>query len=287
MWNRRSTMVFYGCLLISAFMLIEMVAYTTHFLFGWQQATYNMFELCHSWLERNGLFIAGHLLNGVVMLTFIHLIWLVVKQLIGVHTAVNKLQKLGNHQLSLSMYERYDSTASSMLIVSRQEPLAMTIGFWRPRIVLSTGLLQLLDEEELEAVVQHERFHLSNRDPLRLMLLYVSASVFWYIPILRSGLEQYRLSREVLADQYAISRLESPLGLGSALLKLIKKKQDSNGQYSFVYASFAEHSINYRIEKIVNPSAAVPAWSLSWPDMLMSTAAFGSITTLFAARMML
>ena len=35
-----------------------------------------------------------------------------------------------------------------------------------PRICLSTGLMALMSEAELEAVLLHERYHLRSRDPL-------------------------------------------------------------------------------------------------------------------------
>ena len=41
------------------------------------------------------------------------------------------------------------------------------MGFVRPKIVLSTGLMSLLNDDELKAVIYHEMYHKENRDPLK------------------------------------------------------------------------------------------------------------------------
>ena len=55
-------------------------------------------------------------------------------------------------------------------VVASDEVLCFCIGLLRPRIVVSTGLVELLDQAELEAVLAHEASHQRRRDPMRLMV---------------------------------------------------------------------------------------------------------------------
>jgi Zn-dependent protease with chaperone function len=50
-------------------------------------------------------------------------------------------------------------------------PYAFTIGFRRPRVVVSQGLVAMLTTEELTAVLVHEREHVEGLDPLRLLVV--------------------------------------------------------------------------------------------------------------------
>lgn len=62
--------------------------------------------------------------------------------------------------------QQVDVPAPTLYVAPTETPLSMTTGF-RPadaRLVVSEGLLDLLDERELAAVVAHEFAHVANRD---------------------------------------------------------------------------------------------------------------------------
>jgi len=94
-------------------------------------------------------------------------------------------------------------------------------------------------------------YHKDNRDPLKIFLLSLCASTMWYIPILKWFNQQYRIIQEVLADEFAIKKQQTSVNLGSALLKMLKVGKLE--KMPFAYASFADTSVNYRIEYILNP----------------------------------
>src|SRR5689334_17224014 len=70
-------------------------------------------------------------------------------------------------------------------IVPSARPHAFTLGFLRPRIVISDGLIALLDERELACVLAHERHHARRRDPLRRALMQAVGDGLWFLPPLR------------------------------------------------------------------------------------------------------
>lgn len=96
-------------------------------------------------------------------------------------------------------------------------PVAFCYGFLRPRIAVSAGLTDRLDEEELVAVLLHERHHLQRRDPLRYLALRALAGGLFMVP-LTSALERWVEARiELAADRAALAG--APRGaLAGALL---------------------------------------------------------------------
>src|SRR5262249_38376072 len=64
-------------------------------------------------------------------------------------------------------------------VVADARPFSFTYWFRRPRICLSTALVQRLSNDELRAVLMHERYHLRQRDPLRLVVSrYFAAAMY-------------------------------------------------------------------------------------------------------------
>ena len=101
------------------------------------------------------------------------------------------------------------------------EPMAITIGYFSPRILVSTGLLDALDEQEIEAVLHHEAAHVASRDPLRTFLSDACRTALPFIPIIRYAASQFDVKKEVEADARVIRVMGSPAPLASALAKVI------------------------------------------------------------------
>ncbi len=94
---------------------------------------------------------------------------------------------------------------------------AFTIGFLRPRIYISDGLIDVLDERELLCVLAHERHHAQRHDPLRRALVKAVCDGFWFIPALRRTARTHATVSELAADAVAMSRAGAQ-PLASALL---------------------------------------------------------------------
>src|SRR2546421_8523116 len=82
-------------------------------------------------------------------------------------------------------------------MVATGEAFAVTHGLRRPRILLSTGLVEALDAAELTAVLVHERHHLWRWDPLRLLAARLLAGYGWFLPLLRWWGQRLALRRGV------------------------------------------------------------------------------------------
>ena len=105
-----------------------------------------------------------------------------------------------------------------VVIVAHGEPLAFCAGFLRPRVYVSVAALDVLGDDELHAVIAHERHHVSRRDPLRLLVAGALASAFGMLPGLRTIRRRHAALAELAADAAAVRSLGDAAPLASALL---------------------------------------------------------------------
>lgn len=103
---------------------------------------------------------------------------------------------------------------------------AFTVGFLQPKIYLSGTLCKRLKREELKAVILHESHHVRKYDPLRLLMVAFICDTFFFIPLSRFLKELFISSKEKAADDAAIAASRRPLELASAMMKLLKLKND-------------------------------------------------------------
>lgn len=90
------------------------------------------------------------------------------------------------------------------VIIREDRPLAFCFGLIRPRMYLTTGMLQLLNRRELGTVILHEKHHLDQHDTLLSLLTSVIQYCFPFFPLVTDIVNRYRLEREILADSAAI-----------------------------------------------------------------------------------
>lgn len=100
------------------------------------------------------------------------------------------------------------------------EPLALTFGFRRPTLLLSTWMVEQLDRCELEAVLAHELAHAARHDYLVLWLATVLRDAFWYLPTSRMAHALLHTEKEIACDDLALTVTHRPLGLAGALAKV-------------------------------------------------------------------
>lgn len=105
-------------------------------------------------------------------------------------------------------------------LVATGEKLAATTGLARPYVVVSTGLVDALDSDELLAVLAHEHAHLRGRDPLRVLLARTVVAHLWFLPVARDLHHRARFGYELAADRDAAGRY-GRRALAGALLGMV------------------------------------------------------------------
>ena len=105
------------------------------------------------------------------------------------------------------------------VLVEYSEPVAYCVGGRRPMVVLSTGALDVLEPAELQAVLAHERAHLSGRHHLLRALARIGRLVLPFLPLIRDADAQVARLVEMHADD-AAARASDPRSVATALVIL-------------------------------------------------------------------
>jgi beta-lactamase regulating signal transducer with metallopeptidase domain len=109
----------------------------------------------------------------------------------------------------------------SVLVVAADAPMAFCAGWLRPRVYVSTAVLDRLSPGELRAVLAHEEHHGALRDPLRLAIGRVLCTALFFLPVLRPLHDRYADDAEITADAAALAASKGATGpLASAMLAL-------------------------------------------------------------------
>lgn len=104
-------------------------------------------------------------------------------------------------------------------VVEHAQPLAYCLPGLRPRVVLSSGVLALLSEDEVRAVLAHEAAHLDQRHDLVVLPFVALRATFPWLSAVRTAQAEVALLVEALADDRA-ARRHRPDVLARALYKV-------------------------------------------------------------------
>lgn len=111
-------------------------------------------------------------------------------------------------------------------VVADDRPFSFCYWFLRPRICLSTALVERLDPDELRAVLHHERYHLRQRDPLRQVVARYFAAGLYVVPVVDELVSFHTLQKEIEADEEAVRASGDVRSIASALYKLLPDADD-------------------------------------------------------------
>ncbi|CAM4501744.1 M56 family metallopeptidase [Paenibacillus typhae] len=153
------------------------------------------------------------------------------------------------------------------IILDEPQMIAMTVGFFRPKIVLSSFVVEHFNEKELEAIIYHELYHYKSRHPLQLLLLNVLAECFAFLPVLKELVKHYEVWMELLADRYSIKRMGSDAPISHVLLAVIKSEKFESQNFS---VHFANEAINYRLKQLIEPDHRLKIPLFNWKEMTIS-----------------
>ena len=139
-----------------------------------------------------------------------------------------QMKRLNNH---LVQHTQISSSLSSLLkklnlidivhIVKDQRCFAFCFGIFNPRIYVSTALISSMEDKELQAILIHEKYHIENKDTLKMFLVYIFQHIFPFVPLISDLIYNYRIEREIKADQSAIESLNGDAEIISVLRKLL------------------------------------------------------------------
>ncbi|MEM7759842.1 MAG: M56 family metallopeptidase [Cyanobacteria bacterium P01_A01_bin.40] len=189
--------------------------------------------------------------------------------------ALGSLLKLAyscNHALrQLANLEQQTIGSTTARILATDFPYSAQMGFWQSKLIVSQGLLDVLDQEHLAAVIAHEQAHLFYRDTFWFFWLgWVRSFSFW-LPNTEILWQELLLLRELRADRKASASVDFLL-LAESLLTVAKAPLESTSVWCVsLNDSQIGDRLNERIDCLLEqkkPVAAIKWHRWSWICLL-------------------
>ena len=149
-------------------------------------------------------------------------------------------------------------------------------------MLLSTWMVEQLDQRELEAVITHELAHVARRDTLVLWVGRMLRDAFWYLPTSRTAYHLLEQEKELACDDLAVTVTQRPLAMASALTKVWLQAVDGSPSSTFGMAHHLEgthQQIVERIERLMTSSGS-STMTVSAPKGLSVLSALGAVETI-------
>jgi beta-lactamase regulating signal transducer with metallopeptidase domain len=246
---------FLSIVLLSGLVIFYMGLYVGHVLYGINYSLHIM-EVCIQHVHDPSFvhFLAHLAFYLLIVYTLSRFVWRIHKQWILTRKWTHYFIHKENRVLTRQFNDAYQPYQTQLLIVEDDRFIALTIGLFHTRIVLSTAVLRQFSKPEIHAIVLHELHHMKNNDPLKMFIVTVLLDAIHFVPLIKNLAGYYKICIELLADRFAFTQMKSCLELGNVILKI-------NNLYNKpeipVGVGFASTTINYRILQILEPDKPV------------------------------
>lgn len=178
------------------------------------------------------------------------------------------------------------------LVVSNY-PFSFVWGYWNSRLVVSTGLLNVLSAEELASVLEHETAHHARRDNLAKLTLIICRYLSPLFPLTGRLYRWWGEQVEMVCDEIATSHTQAPVELAGALVRLKRLTLSASPPKIQPAASglFGDDKDNFerRVEHVLSltdqpslPAAGNLSRSCVWIALTMGATFALSLAVLFA-----
>lgn len=182
----------------------------------------------------------------IFAIIFIRLV-MTVFHLLGVGYQLHLHQVDTSTYLDTALIEKL-GLKEKIAIIKRETPFALCFGFFKPKIYLSTKLLEITSVKEQETILRHEKHHLDQKDNLTMLFAQVVQNIFPFIPSIQDVVLNFRIERELEADQAAVCNYQKAHMI-SALKKLLLFEQSS--QLAFIPSIASADTLEARIQSLV------------------------------------
>jgi Zn-dependent protease with chaperone function len=176
----------------------------------------------------------------------------------------------------------------SVGLVMSDCPLSFVWGFRRPKLVLSSGLLNALTTQQLRGVIEHEAAHHTRRDNVVKLVLSVASYLSLAFPLSRLVLRWRAEQVELVCDEVAAARTSAPLEIAQALVR-VRRAGASLAAGSLAASGFmpdGAKGFERRVRRLVSFADCLPSPARS--DALARPPRVGALATavLFALTLL-
>ena len=150
--------------------------------------------------------------------------------------------------------------SENVLIIDSPIPTAFTGGLIKPSCFISSGLIELLNSDDIEIIIQHELSHLHYADPLKKWIFSFFAAYF--TPNINKMLKSMMaISMEQAADSFFVKSQQQAHNVASTLVRFTKlaAKYSISKQYkSELLVHFCRQSIEQRVLQLLSDTQFKP-----------------------------
>jgi Zn-dependent protease with chaperone function len=140
--------------------------------------------------------------------------------------------------------------------VESAHPLAVTVGWLRPRVLLSTALLDRLSPPQLEVVVAHERAHAVRRDALAMTSARLLALAH-LPPVRRRVLAELALAQEQACDEIAARACRDRVLVAETIIAA--ERAAAAAPMALSAAGFGGSEVAERVQSLLDGPRRAPA----------------------------
>ena len=143
-------------------------------------------------------------------------------------------------------------------VVQTRHPnlVALTIGFWRPRVYVSHALLKSLSPAQRTVLLAHEHAHAHRRDGLW-GLLAQTLSLLHLPHIRRRILSELHLAAEEACDAEAASQCGDGLRVAETILAVARRMQAGTTAEPLAMPALTGSSVEQRVHALLAPAGPV------------------------------
>ena len=194
-----------------------------------------------------------------------------INQVVG--NKVELMPKLYHVAISLGLNNKVVAVNSNSLDI-------FCFGFLKPKICISSRLINQVSKKQLKAILLHEKNHLKSYDPLKLFLVNAIRKSLFFIPGLNHLASQFEIGLELAADERATNNLKETQSLSKALIKIIDLDQTLNHRVNHDVAVTFLSVTEARIDRLID-SHYKPRFKWFTPKLVMSFVVIIGLSVLF------
>lgn len=221
----------YGLVISEIFIIL----YSTSHIHNWYKFHFHLPSISdHDYFSiNNPIDIPSILLLSAAFTGTIFLLAIIFSQ-ISLRIMSNKILGNSNREKSIELKTKYDwlSKEYQVVVVNDDKLEAFTFTLIKKVgnrlraenwIIITSGLLELLNDEEIEMVLAHEFSHTYEHDTRYTHLIYTIATIIFFDPMLKLFKVMIHANHEYNADIQAVNMIGKPRTLANALFKMVKE----------------------------------------------------------------
>lgn len=139
----------------------------------------------------------------------------------------------------------------------------MVLGFWKPKVILPNSILDELQQEQIAAIVLHEKAHIQRKDNWFSLFQELIVILFWWSPVIRFLNKKIHVEREIACDLRAVAKMNSSKQYAQSLVDCAKLMVDEKRNVLAMGLFSKKKELNYRVGAVLkSKTKKIPSLSL-------------------------